>query len=258
MDPVDGVTNFLSIEMLSNNFKKYVKSLHSRKFRQKYNKIQVDGSKSCLEVISHMPNAIETIICTQDWYNTQTFIPNNLDVQITKPEEIKAISQLEHNTQVSIIIDMDYEISSNYSDDWSIYLDDVQDPGNVGTIIRLADWYGIKTVYHSVHSAKIDNPKVIQATMGGFTRVQSVVLSQADLLIDLTKTLYIADLDGIPINNLTDSANKGILLIGNEGQGISSIFSDSDHTKITIPGYGRAESLNASVSCGIILSHLIK
>ena len=242
--------------MLSNNFKKYIRSLHQRKFRQKYNKIQVDGSKSCIEVVSQIPNAIDTVICTQSWLNSANISLPECELLITTPEEVKGISQLDHNTQVSMVIDMDYSINSNYTDDWSIFLDDLQDPGNVGTIIRLADWYGISTVYSSPHSAKVDNPKVIQASMGGFTRVKTSIISQEDLIADQTKPLIIADLDGTPVKSL-ESMSGGILVIGNEGRGVSPIFNQSKSIKVTIPGYGRAESLNASVSCGIILSHLL-
>jgi TrmH family RNA methyltransferase len=242
--------------MLSNNFKKYIKSLHQRKFRQKYNKIQVDGSKSCIEVASQIPNAIDTVICTQSWLNSVNVPLPDCELLITSPDEVNLVSQLDHNTQVSMIIDMDYSITSNYSDEWAIYLDDVQDPGNVGTIIRLADWYGISTVYASPHSAKVDNPKVIQASMGGFTRVKSVILAQEDLIANQDKPIIIADLDGSPIKSI-ESMSGGILVIGNEGKGISAIFNQGKSLKVTIPGYGRAESLNASVSCGIILSHLL-
>ncbi len=209
-----------------------------------------------MEVASQIPNAIDTIICTQSWLNSLNISLPNCELLITSPDEVKAVSQLDHNTQVSMIITMDYSITSNYSDQWSIYLDDVQDPGNVGTIIRLADWYGISTVYSSPHSAKVDNPKVIQASMGGFTRVQSSILSQAELLATHNKPIIIADLNGNPIKNL-EPMSEGILVIGNEGKGVSSIFDQSKSVIVTIPGYGRAESLNASVSCGIILSHLL-
>lgn len=242
--------------MLSKNFKKYIKSLHQRKFRQKYNKIQVDGSKSCLEAIHNIPNAIETIICTEEWQQQHHHNISDIEWEISSPDEINTISQLENNRHVSIIMDLDYDIKSGYKDDWSIYLDDVQDPGNVGTIIRLADWYGIHTVYHSPLSAKIDNPKVIQSTMGGFTRVNSVIQSQEDCLSSAKKPIFIADLDGNSIKSLAPQ-KEGIIVIGNEGKGISQAFAQANCTKITIPGYGRAESLNASISCGIILSHLL-
>jgi len=244
----------VSLTMLSNNLKKSVRSLHMRKFRQKYNKFLVEGPKSCLEVINTLPSAIETLICTQEWYDKNAKLLGNIAIAIAETDDLSELTLLDHNASVMLIYTGDSYLNTSYSDDWSIYLDDVQDPGNVGTILRLADWYGLKTVYHSQHSAKRDNPKVIQSSMGAFIRVRSEVIDQAKFIAEFNKPLYIADLKGIDISEIKNP-EPGVIVIGNEGNGINKIFKAAHQTIVTIPGKGQAESLNASISCGIILSH---
>lgn len=228
-----------------------------RKFRQKYNKFLVEGTKSCLEVITTLPSAVDILVCTQEWYQKNEKYLNNIVTAIATTDELSELTLLDHNTSVLLIYHASNYQEVQYTSDWAIYLDDVQDPGNVGTILRLADWYGIMTVYHSPHSAKRDNPKVIQSSMGAFLRVRSEVVDQAAFIDQNLRPLYIADLQGTDIHEI-DQATPGILVIGNEGNGVSPIFKTPSHKPLTIPGRGQAESLNASISCGILLSHLCK
>lgn len=137
-------------------------------------------------------------------------------------------------------------------------LDDVQDPGNLGTIIRTADWFGITHIVTSLTSVDSYNPKVIRASMGSFTRVQVTGL---DLETFLTKAhvqkikILGAFLHGEHIDTLPRSTN-GILVMGSESHGISASLSKCIDTKVTIPKYGNAESLNVAVATGILLSVL--
>ena len=140
----------------------------------------------------------------------------------------------------------------------SLVLDAIRDPGNMGTIIRLADWFGIKNIFCSMDCADIYNPKVVQATMGSITRVR---VEYTDLQTLLQKNndvrIYASVLNGRDITKM-EKLNEGIIVIGNESNGIRDEILKLANVQITIPGKGKAESLNAAVATGIILSHIVK
>lgn len=134
---------------------------------------------------------------------------------------------------------------------FSILLDDIQDPGNLGTIIRVADWYGIEHIVCSPACADIYNPKTIQATMGSFARVK-VWYEELDTILSLMKVpVYGALMEGDSLYK-TNIAQKGALLIGNEGKGISENLQPYITNRVTIPASGGAESLNAAIATAII------
>lgn len=140
----------------------------------------------------------------------------------------------------------------------TIALDDVSDPGNLGTIIRIADWYGIKNILASPNSADFYNPKVINASMGSFTRVNVTYMDLEKFFIsNKSHGVYGAILNGENIHNVKFD-NPAILLMGNESNGISpSLFTYLDN-RITIPGFGNAESLNVAVSTAIICDNYFR
>ncbi len=140
---------------------------------------------------------------------------------------------------------------------WLLALDDIQDPGNVGTIIRLADWFGINTILASEGTADCYNPKTVQAAMGSVFRVNVHNKNWQALIPGCGLPVYSADMDG---ENALDAAGKiepGILVIGNEGHGIGEFWRPYISRRLTIPRKGKAESLNAGVATGILLSHLV-
>ena len=139
----------------------------------------------------------------------------------------------------------------------SLMLDTIQDPGNLGTIIRCADWFGISQVICSPDSADAFNPKVVQSSMGGVARVQVIYSSLTDYLTEHANIpTYAAVLNGTDIRQL-EPLKEGIIIIGNESKGISEPVMALCRHRITIPRTGQAESLNAAVATGIILSHII-
>jgi len=138
----------------------------------------------------------------------------------------------------------------------SLVLDFIQDPGNMGTIIRIADWFGIENVFCSNDCADIYNPKVVQSTMGSITRVRVEYVELGVWLKNNSEArTYAAVLNGRDITKM-EKLNEGIIVIGNESKGISEEIMKMINVQITIPGKGKAESLNAAVATGIILSHL--
>jgi TrmH family RNA methyltransferase len=135
-------------------------------------------------------------------------------------------------------------------------LDTIQDPGNLGTIIRIADWFGVTDIICSVGCADMYNAKVVQSTMGSLGRV-NVIYTDLVLWLKQNKQLkiYSASLEGKDVKAI-GKLKEGILIIGNEANGVSDEVMKLVTEKITIPGSGEAESLNAAVAAGIILSHL--
>ena len=137
-------------------------------------------------------------------------------------------------------------------------LDTIQDPGNIGSILRTADWFGVKSIICSKDSADIFNPKVVQSTMGSIARVQ-VFYSDLELFIEEQELppIYATTLIGKSIFDM-EPLKEGVILIGNESKGISDELLQHARETITIPKKGQAESLNAAIATGIILSHLVR
>lgn len=235
----------------SNSKLKQYQQLHSKKFRQKYGLFVVEGLKSVNE-IANSNWQVETILCTADFLAKHTkdlgfqyeIVDKAIFYKISSlktPQEILAIAKIQQPK---------FEEKA-----WCIALDGINDPGNLGTIIRIADWYGISTIYCSPNSVDVFNPKVIQATMGSFLRVAVV---ETDLEVTLkNKTVFATLLNGENIRNL-EKQNGGVILIGNEANGINPhLLNILPHRAITIPKLGNAESLNAGVATAICCERLI-
>jgi RNA methyltransferase, TrmH family len=146
--------------------------------------------------------------------------------------------------------------SKEPSSSFVLYLDAVQDPGNFGTIIRIADWFGVKDVVCTKGCADLYNPKVIQSTMASVARVNVFYDEEQQWLKQQTLPVYAATLNGTELNR-QQKISEGILIIGNESKGISEEVLQYANHNITIPKRGEAESLNAAVATGILLSHLL-
>jgi TrmH family RNA methyltransferase len=164
-----------------------------------------------------------------------------LTSHLANPQEVLAIAQ---------IVERDTPVSN-----WQIALDGINDPGNLGTIIRIADWYGINTIYCSSNTVEFYNSKVIQSTMGSFLRVNVIHGDLTELLAG--KDVYATLLDGENIRTIP-KPKSGVLLIGNEANGIEKeTLNNVKHTPITIPGNGNTESLNAAMATAICCERLI-
>ena len=138
----------------------------------------------------------------------------------------------------------------------TLVLDDIQDPGNLGTMIRIADWFGIKNIYCSPHTADQYNPKVVQSTMASLGRVNILYTALPAFLQKTTIKKYAATLHGEPLQK-TGALREGLIVIGNESQGISNEVVQLCDAQLSIERIGNAESLNAAVATGIILYRLL-
>ena len=236
--------------MLSKAKLKQYQQLSSKKFRQKYGLFIVEGLKSVQELL-RSDLRVETILCTEDYDLEEIAYENH--VETVADPDFKSLSQLEHPQGILAVVHIPKP--KQVHGDWQIALDRITDPGNLGTIMRIADWYGITSIYAEKGTVDAYNPKVIQASMGSFIRVQIV---HADLQSTLNgKTVFATVLNGQNIRNIPYQKN-GVILIGNESQGIDpELLEKLSHTPVTIPGSGNAESLNAAIATAICCDRLI-
>ncbi len=240
--------------MLSKNEIKYIQSLCHKKQRQKDGLFIAEGSKLVDELINS-DYTVKKIYGTESWVSNHTTAIETITVS---DMELEKISGLQSPNQVLAIAEQKKQmVSPVLTQNLTIVLDGIQDPGNLGTIIRIADWFGIKQIIAGMDTVELYNPKVIQSSMGSFLRVNLWYQSLAELLENPGVSVYGALLHGSNIHNETSIA-EGILVIGNESKGISEGLLPFINHPVTIPRIGGAESLNAAVATGIILSHLKK
>ena len=242
--------------MLSKNEIKFIQSLHQKKYRQENRLFIAEGSK-IVEELLNSNFIIERLLGTQEYFNTHPKVSLSIITEIVTEVELERITCLTNPQQVLAVVSYEYNQLTKTSNDWYIALDGIQDPGNFGTIIRTADWFGIKNIVCSTDTVEVYNPKVIQSTMGSFTRVNIYYANLNEWLTEQELPIYGAVLDGKSLFTLSKSA-KGIVLIGNEGKGIRKENMQQITIPVTIPRIGDAESLNAAVATGIILSQLTK
>jgi len=223
----------------------------------------VEGAKSVLEILQQPTMEIEAIYALPKWIATHLAIlsPHGNTVQRVTEKELQRISNLKTPNQVFCICkipaySIDHQVVNN---SLTLYLDEIQDPGNMGSILRIADWFGIRYVWCSPSSVEVYNPKVIQASMGAFLRVTTVPIPFGKLKNDFPDLPIFASVLGGQ-NVLTEQfPSTGILVIGNEGKGIQEEIIELADYKVTIPKgqAGGAESLNAAVATGILCSALV-
>ena len=242
--------------MLVKSQVKYIQSLSQKKQRDKEGVFIAEGPKIINELLQASNIQAQQIFAVKEWIEQQD-APLDGNLVEVSASELQSISFLQTPNQVAGIFKKpQFPATITVKNKITLMLETIQDPGNMGTIIRCADWFGIDLIICSGDSADVFNPKVVQATMGSISRVR---ICYEDLALFIKKhsaiPLYAATLDGNDIDQLSP-VKEGIILIGNESKGISpSLFSKGTH-RITIPRKGKAESLNAAVAAGIILSKL--
>lgn len=239
--------------MLSKNELKYIQSLCQKKQRTAERLFMVEGVKLVNELIE-AGYPVKNIYATEDWVASREDLP----VTRISTQELEKISLLQTPNQVLAVVHQQEPAGEpQLEGKLTLMLDGIQDPGNLGTIIRIADWFGIDQVIAGEDTVEIYNPKVIQSTMGSFMRVKVWYRDLVTVLQKKQVPVYGALLNGVSMYQTPQPA-EGLLLIGNESKGIREpLWPWIDH-KITIPRMGQAESLNAAVATGILLSQLVK
>ena len=245
--------------MISKAKIKYINSLQLKKHRTSERRFVAEGPKVVGDLMALTPPVL--VVATAEWLATcSTSLPDTTECYEVTDEELKKVSFLQHPQQVLAVFPMyaeDAAASLPRADELCLALDGVQDPGNLGTIIRIADWFGITRIICSRDTADVYNPKVVQATMGSIARVQVVytdlkaVLEQARGQLPVYGTL----LDGEDLyqKQLTPG---GIIVMGNEGNGISEAIRPLVSERLLIPSYPpsrpTAESLNVAIATAVV------
>lgn len=241
---------------ISKNTGKLIKSLHLKKYRKEEGLFLVEGEKSILELINS-DFQIQNIYITREIFENYRENFRNFDdiIEISTPEELTKLSTFEFNdTGIAIVRQKDNIEFGIDSNDIVVVLDDIRDPGNLGTIIRTCDWYGFKKIICSETTSEFYNSKVIASSMGSFTRVQIFYTDLEEFFTKNKLPVLGAYLNGENVHSFKYK-NSGILLMGSESNGISKNLKKFITNEITIPKYGNAESLNVSMATGIILDN---
>jgi TrmH family RNA methyltransferase len=242
--------------MLSKNQVKYIQSLGQKKYRDEEDVFIAEGPKIVNELMEANNCVIRHIYAVKDWIN-KSETKNQYDITEVNDDELEKISQLKTANQVLLVASkIKWEDEPMIKGTVSLVLDTIQDPGNMGTIIRLADWFGINQITCSLDCVDVYNPKVVQSSMGSIAHVR-VDYTDLESWLQENKNVktYAAALKGNDITKM-DKLSEGIIIIGNESKGIREEIVNNVNELITIPGKGKAESLNAAIATGIILSHL--
>jgi RNA methyltransferase, TrmH family len=244
--------------MITKSQIKFLKSLHLKKYRKEHQVFLVQGEKSVLELLSSTFE-VKEIYCTENFAQKHHIIIQSKKYHfiIVKEKELQQIGTLDTNENVVAVAETKLSNDSPVLDnEYALVLDNIQDPGNMGTIIRVADWYAIPFIICSEDTVDVYNPKVIAATMGSFLRVQ-VYYTDLEHFLKQENHLHIygAVLNGENLHQTT-FAKSGLIVMGNESKGISPTIQNLLTHKITIPRFGSAESLNVAMATTAICDNL--
>ena len=233
---------------LSKNHLKLITSLSQKKYRHKYKLFVVEGMKVVQEFLNSSYE-LEILFSTESSFS---YLDNFIEVS---EQELKKISSLKTPNKVVALFKIPVEKNSN-SSGLIVALDAINDPGNLGTIIRLCDWFGVDKLLCSKETVDCYNTKVVQSSMGSLTRVAISYIDLKEYLLSVSIPIFIADMDGDNIYEMKPPTSA-VLVMGNEANGISNSIKQIVSTKITIPRYGNSqltESLNVATATAILLS----
>ena len=240
--------------MLSKATIKFIKSLQVKKYRKQEQSFVVEGAKSVEELLASDFDVVSVLATPQ--FLAQTKAPLRGEVIEVTETILETLGEFQSNRTALAIA----KIKPNsplrvQGSEYALVLDGIRDPGNLGTIIRTADWYGISKVIASPETADLYNAKVISATMGSFTRVQLYYTDLGTYLSACGVPVYGAFLEGEDVHRVAFKAS-GLLVIGSESHGISAEVERFVTEKITIPRFGAAESLNAGLATAVICDNI--
>jgi TrmH family RNA methyltransferase len=235
--------------MVSKNQIKLINSLQQKKYRKLHNLFIAEGKKVIQELID-ANFSLEHLFVTK-----KNLFESRYDSELISDSELKKISALTTANDCLAVFQIK-EVSSNVNSGLELALDNIKDPGNMGTIIRLCDWYGISKIVCTEETVDIYNPKVVQATMGSLARVEVLYTNLVDYLKATDKDVFGTFMEGSNIYK-QELPSKGIIVMGNEANGISSEIENLVTQKISIPRFGtlqQTESLNVATATAVILS----
>lgn len=239
--------------MLSKNEVKYIQSLGHKKRRQEERLFIAEGSKMVAEFIKEKPELVSRLYATEEFFQQHPEAIGITGKTVVSTDDLQRISQLQTAHEALAVVHYFTEVEIDVIEKGQVLaLDGIRDPGNMGTIIRLADWFGIDTIVCSPDCADIYNSKVVQATMGSIMRVDIVEKELSAFLKKQTVPVIGAVLGGEELSSFR-FPDDALVVIGSEATGISEEVSSLLTHRLTIPRFGQAESLNAAVATGIFL-----
>jgi TrmH family RNA methyltransferase len=242
--------------MPSKQVLKDIQRLGLKKGRAETGLFLAEGPKVVGELLGAIGDSVESVYALPEWIAASGGRVPAGKLHEVKPEELARISQLQMPNEVLMVARQLPAFEPVPQQEWVLYLDTIQDPGNLGTIIRIADWFGIRHLVCSPGCAELYNPKVVQSTMASLARVNVWYDEGGNWLAKQTLPVLAAVLGGTSVYEYK-AIDGGILLIGNESKGLRPELIARATQHLTIPRIGAAESLNAAVATGIILSHLV-
>jgi TrmH family RNA methyltransferase len=243
--------------MLSKSQLSFIKSLHQKKYRKESGLFIVEGIKSIVEFLASSFK-IHSIYSLPQNLSLLPALPANIKLFEVNNAELDKISTLQTPQGILAIIHIpeSEKLSAlDLSGRFTLVLDGIQDPGNLGTIIRTADWFGFQNVVCSMNTVEVYNPKTVQATMGSLARIRVDYMDLGDFFKEVTLPVFGALLEGKSMYDI-NWGTEGLVILGNEGQGITDEVQEFITDPVTIPRVGAAESLNVAISAAIICSDI--
>ena len=243
--------------MLSKAQLKFLNALQHKKYRKEHAHFLAEGKKIVQELLQS-ELLLSSVYLLESLRHNFTF-EKETSVHVLSESEMQKVSCLSTASGIIAAVKIpEYSFSpTDLKNKFTLALDNIQDPGNMGTIIRIADWYGIAYILCSENCVDVYNPKVIQATMGSIARIKCIRVNLSEFFKEAQLPVFGAVLSGDSIYE-TNFGEEGIVLIGNESNGISDELMPLLSKSISIPKRGGAESLNASIASGIICSELFR
>ena len=247
--------------MITRKTIKLVKSLHQKKYRYQHRLFLVEGAKSVLELIASA-FTVKTLLATEVFLQQHKDLLNKQlsDTQLIEAEEatLSSLGHYQHNNAALAVVEMPSVTPGlPLAEEYTLALDALSDPGNLGTIIRIADWYGVRQLVCSSDTTDVYAPKVIGASMGSFLRVKVTYTNLPAYLERASVPVYGAALDqGSNIHQCSFGHKGGVILMGSESSGIRPALIPYIDEYLHIPRFGRAESLNVGVATAVILDNL--
>ncbi len=245
--------------MLSKSEKLWIKSLKDKKIRYIQKEFIAEGSRIVIDLIKSAPDKLKFLCATPEWYSNfePVLIDNNDKIHIISADILQSVSTLKSTEEVLAIFEIPEFTEVPYMENQLIiYLDKIRDPGNLGSIIRSADWFGLSQLYCSTDCVDPFNNKCVQATMSSIMRVQLIIKSWNEMSSTFSSIeKYAATADGQSLYELNKSAIN-FICIGNEANGLSDEILNQCSKKISIPSIHSlgAESLNVAVACSLIMA----
>ncbi len=236
---------------LSKAHTKFIKSLQLKKYRQLEQTFLVEGEKSVLEVLNSDFEVREIIATARFIADHESSLAG---MEVIEADSLSSVGTLKTNESAIALVRMKPNIVFSPKSGLTLLADDINDPGNFGTMLRIADWFGITNIVASKDTCELYNPKVISSSKGSFTRIKVCYADLEATIRSASLPVLAADMSGKNVHSF-DFPTDCLLIMGNESHGISESLSPFITERLTIPSYGEAESLNVGVATAIIIDN---